>query len=101
MLFVVDANLHTQGAPPHVVNISITPRASIRDPPALASLAASPRERANGSLLGTQRASASAQPGHRHSVTSVQCYPLDTGLFISGSNDGTVRVWDTNTFINA
>ena len=39
--------------------------------------------------------------GHGHVVTTVQWYPLDTGLFVSGSSDGTVRVWDTNAFVTA
>jgi DNA excision repair protein ERCC-8 len=36
--------------------------------------------------------------GHKHSVTSVQWYPVDTGLFISASNDHTLKAWDTNRF---
>jgi WD40 repeat protein len=44
---------------------------------------------------------AAALPGHAHAVTAVQWYPLDTGLFVSGSADGTVRVWDTNAFVSA
>ncbi|CBJ31103.1 WD-repeat protein, putative [Ectocarpus siliculosus] len=35
--------------------------------------------------------------GHRHSVSVVQWYPVDTGLFVSGAMDGVVKVWDTNT----
>jgi WD40 repeat protein len=31
-------------------------------------------------------------------VSCIQWYPFDTGLFISGSMDGKVAVWDTNTF---
>jgi DNA excision repair protein ERCC-8 len=33
-----------------------------------------------------------------YAVSCVQWYPYDTGLFISGSMDGQVTVWDTNTF---
>eukprot|EP00850_Spirogloea_muscicola_P016627 SM000136S00173 [mRNA] locus=s136:184851:188612:- [translate_table: standard] len=34
--------------------------------------------------------------GHRFAVSSVAWYPLDTGLFITGSHDQNVNVWDTN-----
>ncbi|XP_076308869.1 DNA excision repair protein ERCC-8-like [Tachypleus tridentatus] len=34
---------------------------------------------------------------HKFSVESVQWYPFDTGLFISGSMDCQLKVWDTNT----
>ena len=33
------------------------------------------------------------------SVNSVVWYPVDTGMFVSGGQDGGVRVWDTNTFV--
>ena len=32
------------------------------------------------------------------SVNSVVWYPVDTGMFVSGGQDGGVHVWDTNTF---
>ena len=32
------------------------------------------------------------------SVNSVAWYPVDTGMFVSGSQDGGVHVWDTNAF---
>ena len=31
-------------------------------------------------------------------ISCVQWYPTDTGLFVSGSMDGLVRIWDTNAF---
>lgn len=34
---------------------------------------------------------------HDYSVTSVQWYPYDTGMFISGGMDCAVNVWDANT----
>eukprot|EP00850_Spirogloea_muscicola_P023954 SM000411S15671 [mRNA] locus=s411:1:3178:- [translate_table: standard] len=34
--------------------------------------------------------------GHRFAVSSVAWYPLDTGLFVTGSHDQNVNVWDTN-----
>ena len=34
--------------------------------------------------------------GHSSSTTYVQWYPTDTGVFLSGSSDGTILVWDTN-----
>lgn len=35
--------------------------------------------------------------GHKYAVTSAIWYPVDTGLFITGSFDHYVKVWDTNT----
>ncbi|KAF6159767.1 hypothetical protein GIB67_030025 [Kingdonia uniflora] len=35
--------------------------------------------------------------GHKYSVSSAIWYPIDTGLFITGSYDHYVNVWDTNT----
>lgn len=33
---------------------------------------------------------------HRYQVTSLVWYPVDTGLFVTGSADQDVKVWDTN-----
>ncbi|KXZ44195.1 hypothetical protein GPECTOR_71g556 [Gonium pectorale] len=33
---------------------------------------------------------------HKFMVSSVAWYPVDTGLFVSGSHDCLVKVWDTN-----
>lgn len=33
---------------------------------------------------------------HRYQVTSISWYPVDTGLFVTGSADQHVKVWDTN-----
>eukprot|EP00878_Enallax_costatus_P021271 GHUV01022514.1.p1 GENE.GHUV01022514.1~~GHUV01022514.1.p1 ORF type:complete len:430 (+),score=57.87 GHUV01022514.1:30-1319(+) len=33
---------------------------------------------------------------HRYQVTSICWYPVDTGLFVTGSADQHVKVWDTN-----
>lgn len=39
----------------------------------------------------------SATPGcHQYSVSSVAWYPIDTGLFVTGSFDNQVKVWDAN-----
>lgn len=54
-----------------------------------------------GGLVMPRGPPAAALLGHGHVVTTVQWYPLDTGLFVSGSSDGTVRVWDTNAFVTA
>lgn len=56
------------------------------------------------SSIGNAALAARMQPpsgGHRYSVTSVQWYPPDTGIFVSGSTDGSVQVWDTNLFVSA
>lgn len=37
------------------------------------------------------------EQGHRYAVSSAIWYPIDTGLFITGSYDHFVNVWDTNT----
>lgn len=34
--------------------------------------------------------------GHKFSISSVVWYPVDTGLFITGSFDHRIKVWDTN-----
>lgn len=34
-------------------------------------------------------------------VSCIQWYPFDNGMFTSGSFDGNVCVWDTNTFTTA
>jgi WD40 repeat protein len=31
------------------------------------------------------------------SIAAVQWFPRDNGMFVSGSTDGVVRVWDSNT----
>ncbi|KAK4478310.1 hypothetical protein RD792_017599, partial [Penstemon davidsonii] len=35
--------------------------------------------------------------GHKYPVSSAIWYPIDTGLFITGSYDHHINVWDTNT----
>lgn len=35
--------------------------------------------------------------GHRYAISSAIWYPIDTGLFITGSFDHFINVWDTNT----
>eukprot|EP00536_Pseudo-nitzschia_multiseries_P001238 jgi/Psemu1/180475/e_gw1.15.205.1 len=34
--------------------------------------------------------------GHSSSITYTQWYPTDAGVFLSGSSDGTILVWDTH-----
>ncbi|CCK71542.1 Rad28p KNAG_0H01290 [Huiozyma naganishii CBS 8797] len=41
---------------------------------------------------------ADAQSAHQFRVTSVKWYGSDNGMFFSGGNDRTVKIWDTNTF---
>ncbi|XP_041358776.1 DNA excision repair protein ERCC-8-like [Gigantopelta aegis] len=38
---------------------------------------------------------------HKHSVTTVQWYPLDTGLFTTSGTDKVLKIWDTNRLIPA
>ena len=33
---------------------------------------------------------------HKHSVETVQWYPMDTGLFTSSGADQQLKIWDTN-----
>lgn len=35
--------------------------------------------------------------GHKYAISTAIWYPIDTGLFITGSYDHYVNVWDTNT----
>ncbi|KAM1088834.1 hypothetical protein ACFX15_016136 [Malus domestica] len=35
--------------------------------------------------------------GHKYAVSSAVWYPVDTGLFVTGSYDHHINVWDTNT----
>lgn len=35
--------------------------------------------------------------GHKYAISSATWYPIDTGLFITGSYDHHINVWDTNT----
>ncbi|KAL7751861.1 acetylornithine aminotransferase [Sorochytrium milnesiophthora] len=37
------------------------------------------------------------QRAHAYTVTGLQWYPFDNGMFLSSSYDCTVKVWDTNT----
>ncbi|XP_010460544.1 PREDICTED: DNA excision repair protein ERCC-8-like [Camelina sativa] len=35
--------------------------------------------------------------GHKFAISSAVWYPIDTGLFVTGSYDQFIKVWDTNT----
>ncbi|CAM8911130.1 unnamed protein product [Rhodiola kirilowii] len=37
------------------------------------------------------------ESGHQYAISSAIWYPIDTGLFITGSYDHLINVWDTNT----
>ncbi|KAK7283250.1 hypothetical protein RIF29_12652 [Crotalaria pallida] len=37
------------------------------------------------------------EAGHKYAVSSAIWYPIDTGLFVTGSYDHLINVWDTNT----
>lgn len=90
----------TRTGPLCVRSLHVTPKASVR-------VAGGTRDYTSDTAAGMAASTALAArgppptEGHRYCVTSVQWYPLDTGLFVSGSTDGTVRVWDTNVFANA
>ena len=100
-----------EDSPLRIRCLQVTPRARVRDGDDgghFVDLLQNRRRRglgdgstSEGSSSLAIRPSLQHQPGHKHSVTAVQWYPMDTGLFISGSTDGSVRVWDTNTFTSA
>ena len=46
---------------------------------------------------GAGQAGTGANHGHLFSVSCAAWYPVDTGMFFTGSFDQTVAVWDTNT----
>ncbi|XWS25512.1 hypothetical protein CRYUN_Cryun27aG0074500 [Craigia yunnanensis] len=37
------------------------------------------------------------EKGHKYAISSAIWYPVDTGLFVTGSYDHCIKVWDTNT----
>ncbi|KAL7606774.1 hypothetical protein Lser_V15G19089 [Lactuca serriola] len=37
------------------------------------------------------------QNGHKYAISTAIWYPIDTGLFVTGSFDHHINVWDTNT----
>ncbi|KAH9606184.1 hypothetical protein KSS87_009514 [Heliosperma pusillum] len=37
------------------------------------------------------------EQGHKYAISSATWYPIDTGLFITGSYDHHINVWDTNS----
>ncbi|CAK0762328.1 hypothetical protein CVIRNUC_002946 [Coccomyxa viridis] len=36
---------------------------------------------------------------HKYTITSVCWYPIDTGMFVTGSFDQEIKVWDTNSLV--
>ena len=38
--------------------------------------------------------------GHKFCVNSVKWFPNDTGIFVTGSSDKTLKVWDTNEMVS-
>ncbi|KAI8472965.1 MAG: WD40-repeat-containing domain protein [Monoraphidium minutum] len=47
--------------------------------------------------VGSVRQRSRPESAHRFAATCVAWYPVDTGMFVSGSADKTLRLWDTNT----
>jgi DNA excision repair protein ERCC-8 len=37
-----------------------------------------------------------SRDAHRFLVSCVAWYPIDTGMFVTGSYDASIRIWDTN-----
>lgn len=68
------------------------PASSTSNPSSRRSASSAPFRRSFPLLSHIERNTA-----HKHSVTSLAWYPLDTGLFISSSADRTVKVWDPNS----
>jgi DNA excision repair protein ERCC-8 len=47
--------------------------------------------------VGSVRQRTHPASAHRFAATCVAWYPVDSGMFVSGSADKTLRLWDTNT----
>ncbi len=47
--------------------------------------------------VGSVRARSRPESAHRFAATCVAWYPVDSGMFVSGSADKSLRLWDTNT----
>jgi len=47
--------------------------------------------------VGSVRQRTHPESAHRFAATCVAWYPVDSGMFVSGSADKSVRLWDTNT----
>jgi hypothetical protein len=47
--------------------------------------------------VGSARQRSRPDSAHRFAATCVAWYPVDSGMFASGSADKTLRLWDTNT----
>jgi DNA excision repair protein ERCC-8 len=39
--------------------------------------------------------------GHTFGVSTIEWWPLDNGMFVTSSFDGTIKIWDTNTLTYA
>lgn len=46
---------------------------------------------------GSVRQRSRPASAHRFAATCVAWYPVDSGMFVSGSADKSLRLWDTNT----
>ena len=50
----------------------------------------------SGSHRRLKHIAVTSKKAHKYAVSGLRWYPHDTGIFVSGSMDGNVRVWDTN-----
>ncbi|EJS44307.1 rad28p [Saccharomyces arboricola H-6] len=50
----------------------------------------------NNSTLGTDTEGSISH--HRYGITTLKWYRTDNGMFFTGSNDKTIKIWDTNRF---
>jgi DNA excision repair protein ERCC-8 len=55
-------------------------------------IAAMPRLRCDLDLSAN-----SSKSGHKYSISGVNWWPVDTGIFTTSSFDERVKAWDTNT----
>ena len=58
----------------------------------------STRQRRKAQTSLQQNQNVEETTGHKFSISSVQWYPVDNGMFISSDHNGCIIIWDTNLF---